>query len=181
MIKWLILAVIAAVVSQVVRELLVIVAAKRGPALINRAAARLPENRCEIRREEWLAEFEWLAQRNAHFLSMEYAVGVWVGAVRIRRASQNSAEATTSKASWLRQHMPFAWMIPPAVHGSFIFAVLALFMAAGTASIGLAFAGSSVELIVRLLCFGLSAIYTVFALMALGRRLYLIRQSKRSR
>jgi len=89
-VTWLLLAISAAVIAQVVREVLAYVAGKLGPALIHRAADRLPAQRRDIRHAEWLAEFEWLVQRSAHFLCLRYAVGVWVGAVRIGRETSKA-------------------------------------------------------------------------------------------
>lgn len=97
-VTWLLLAIAATMIGQLLREVLAFAAARLGPELIERAANRLPERRREIRRLEWLAEFDSLVRKPAPFFSLSYAVGVWAGAARIRNESKPVSRSVDSKA-----------------------------------------------------------------------------------
>jgi hypothetical protein len=92
---WLLWMIVAAVIGQVLRELLALAAAGLGPRLISRAANRLPKDRREIRREEWLAEYGFVKEQGGVFAPMRFCIGTLVGAVRIGRREVPDGSGTS--------------------------------------------------------------------------------------
>jgi hypothetical protein len=105
--KWLLVAIATAVVGQLMRELLAVLAGKVGSRLINRAANHLPEKRREIRRQEWLADFEWLTGRGAYVLCWRYIVGAMIGSYQIRRVAHRAQRRSIAgSGSSIRAGLP---------------------------------------------------------------------------
>ena len=99
----------SAFVGLMVRDVVILVNDKLGPWLIRHAANRAPEKRREIRLQEWMAEFDCLMARGLILAPLMFALGVVIGAVRIRneapRWTAQPAAAGTRRSLSTTRHI----------------------------------------------------------------------------
>jgi hypothetical protein len=181
--KWLVLAVLAAVIGQGVRETLSTVAAKLGPKWIDRAVGRVPPSRREIRRAEWLAEFEWLAAKNAYFLCLKYAAGVWLGAVRIGYQSARHERPVVDSKAFKGPLGMFRWLWHVIVTGDLVAVAAALVLIAVLLPTGMILisGGTPVETGLGAFCLFGCGLYAAMSLAIVVGRARLVRNRRRQR
>lgn len=86
--SWALSAFVTAVLAFVFREVLIGATGCLAHRIIVLAVNRLPDDRRELRREEWLAEYDAIVAKGLHLAGLIHACGVFLGAVRIAHRGQ---------------------------------------------------------------------------------------------
>lgn len=162
---WTLGALVAAVLAFVVREALIGGTGWLARRAMARAARRLPEDKRELRHEEWLAEYDVFVAKNLHIRGLIHACGTYVGAVRMAPSQQRTA-VLPRVLSALRRH---------GLHVSDVIA-LVLMIGASTVSIFTeTYASHGVTLLARvtlilIVCAGLTLLVAPFVKVILHRK-----------